>query len=364
MYDEESLHQLNLQAYDRFRELTDNGGRPVPSDFRMPPVFPLTELGNRLMTGPPLLSFLSNLMSSQEDLLAFRTLTREFLPLREKEIMSQPIDRRAQTFAAIFSKEYFPLHSAMFSADATVGLLVERIMFQPAGFSPDLYHRIDEISRETALAVALCETPWIFEDAMADDEQEFEEQGDHLGTPGWRIPFLELASGVAGPHLAKLIPGKGFTQDDLCALEGTKYSGLCRFYEWFGHLTENMWLDTNGYDYEMFLQGDDDWNDEEGMAPDTWTRAHVDRFANDWEEAQYIIKEAGNFTALLRERPAETLSEVLSVLLGEHVSVSPPAHQIELPITEEEKHAKKNSRRPGSRKGAAGTRKHARRTAV
>ncbi|MBI2328728.1 MAG: hypothetical protein HYU85_03720, partial [Chloroflexi bacterium] len=116
MYDLETLRRLNEQACLAAAALASSNKPPSiqaeakTKDIGPPPVFPLSVLARKLMSGPPSLAYFMELLEQGESFAGFRDLVREYLPEHEVNIMAEDLDRRAWRFSQLFSQYYFPLH--------------------------------------------------------------------------------------------------------------------------------------------------------------------------------------------------------------------------------------------------------------
>src|SRR3989338_5555839 len=130
MYDLEALRRLNEQACLRAAALASSNKPPSvqaeeeTKDASPPPVFPLSLLARKLMSGPPSLAYFMELLEQSESFTGFRDLIREYLPEYEVNIMAEELDRRAWRFSHLFSRKYFPLHDSTLSDEFSIGYLL------------------------------------------------------------------------------------------------------------------------------------------------------------------------------------------------------------------------------------------------
>src|SRR3972149_1581195 len=212
MYDLETLRRLNEQACLAAVALASSNKPPSALAEEKtkytgpPPVFPLSVLARKLMSGPPSLAYFMALLEQGESFTGFRDLIREYLPEYEVTIMAEDLDRRAWRFSQLFSQYYFPLHDNTLSDEFSMGYLLSGIPFQPLGFSYEGYHASADLRQGYILALALVECNWAEGDplGLSDDEEEAD------GIPGPRIPILEAVGGIVGEGLVRLIPDKGW----------------------------------------------------------------------------------------------------------------------------------------------------------
>ena len=182
MYDLETLRVLNEQACLRAVALASSNRPPSvqaeeeTKDTGPPPVFPLSVLAHKLMSGPPSLAYFMELLEQGESFIGFRDLIREYLPESEVNIMAEDLDRRAWRFSQLFSRKYFPLHENTLSDEYGIGDLVGGIPFQPLGFSYEGYHAFTGFRQGYILALSLMECRWTEGDplGMSGDEEPLE----------------------------------------------------------------------------------------------------------------------------------------------------------------------------------------------
>src|SRR4030066_2375407 len=99
MYDFKTLRRLNEQACVAAAALASSNKPPSVQaeekikDVGPPPVFPLSVLARKLMSGPPSLAYFMELLEQSESFTGFRDLIREYLPEYEVNIMAEDLDR-------------------------------------------------------------------------------------------------------------------------------------------------------------------------------------------------------------------------------------------------------------------------------
>ena len=307
MYDLETMRRLNEEACRFAMSLANTNETPAINVKAMnaglgpTPVFPLSILAGKLRAGPPSIAYFVQLLEMSDYFLDFRKLIRDYLPKHEMEIMAEDIDKRVQMFSLFFTQEYFPLNEEALSGELDIGQFVSGIPFQPMGFSSEGYHNFQGFRPGYILALSLVECPWD-EDPYGDDFGE-DVVEDKDGVPGMRIPILETVRDMIGERLANLIPGKGFTPQEIHdKTDATEFDGLGQFADWIYVNTNNNWLDTMGE--SLYL------NEEPPWEPET-----VEELTVDWEEATDIMSQIHNIALLLEKDPKATFQRLLALLL-------------------------------------------------
>jgi len=332
MYDIETMRRLNEEACRFAMSLSNTNEAPAVNVKAMnaglgpTPVFPLSILAGKLRAGPPSIAYFVQLLEMSDYFLDFRKLIRDYLPKHEMEIMAEDIDKRVQMFSLFFTQEYFPLNEEALSGELDIGQFVSGIPFQPMGFSSEGYHNFQGFRPGYILALSLVDPrhtycrdnlsvstltqcPWD-EDPYGDDFGE-DVVEDKDGVPGIRIPILETVRDMIGARLANLIPGKGFTPQEIHdKTDGTEFDGLGQFADWVSVNSDNALLDTMGE--SLYLEGGPPWDSEtvEGMTVD-------------WEEATDIISQIHNIALLLEKDPKETFQRLLALLLDNNDLIIP-----------------------------------------
>jgi len=284
-------------------------------DIGPPPVFPLSVLARKLMSGPPSLAYFMALLEQSESFTGFRDLIREYLPEYEVNIMAEDLDRRAWRFSQLFGRKYFPLHDNTLLDEFSIGGLLDGIPFQPLGFSYEGYHGFADLRQGYILALALVECPWDEGDplGLSDDEVEAE------GIPGPRIPILEAVGGIVGEGLVRLIPARGWPAEDLHTMtDSTEFDGLGLFADWVNGNTGCIHLDTMGESIEM-----------EGLPG--WDPETVDEMTADWRQATEILDKIHRVALLLEQEPERTFRKLVA-LLTDNRDLIIPKEQLPLPI--------------------------------
>jgi hypothetical protein len=321
MYDLETLRRLNEQACLAAAALASSNKPPSiqaeakTKDIGPPPVFPLSVLARKLMSGPPSLAYFMELLEQGESFTGFRDLIREYLPEHEVNIMAEDLDRRAWRFSQLFSRKYFPLHDDTLSDEFGIGDLLSGIPFQPLGFSYEGYHAFMDFRQGYILALALVECPWDEGDplGLSDDEEAAD------GIPGPRIPILEAVGGIVGEGLVRLLPDAGWSATDLHTMtDGTEFDGLGLFADWVNGNTGSIHLDTMGESLDM--EGLPEWD------PET-----VDQMTDDWHQATEILDRIHRVALLLEQEPERTFRKLVA-LLTDNMDLIVPKEQLPLPI--------------------------------
>lgn len=133
-----------------------------------PEAWSLTELAKKMRIGPPMLAELLKCFTNLDEIQAFVTMVKEFLPEHEDEILGETRYGRVYKFCYLFGKRYFPLpawaHENSLS-NFVVGLPVELM-----GISYDAYH---DLQMRPGYLLLLSLVPYPYEgderDTMDDD---------------------------------------------------------------------------------------------------------------------------------------------------------------------------------------------------
>lgn len=197
------------------------------------PVYPLVILSRLLITGPPSLSHLFDLLENSEVVADFHELVREYLPEHEAFIMSQDNEGRIREFSHYFEQQYFPLSDNLLMEDYSLGEFLSQIPVDLMGFNYEDYHQFADFRDGYTLMLALVESPY------ADDGE------------GGRVPILERVGELVGKRLVELIPEEGWSTEDLHRmLDGSDFEGVTAFADWV-HSETGFWqLDATYTEYE------------------------------------------------------------------------------------------------------------------
>lgn len=232
MWDLDTLRYLNEQAHQRavarINELSGEASQ-IAGDR----IFPLSDIARRLLTGPPSLANLADLLQNSDIVAEFRELVRTYVPEHEADIMSQEDEARIREFARWFGQRYFPLSDEINLDDFTFGDLLRVIPVDLMGFSYEDYHMFQDFRPGFVLLLSLVGIPW------GDDDE------------GGRVPLLEEVQQLVGGQLVELIPTEGWEPADLHrTLDGTKYAGAALFADWVYGNTGFWQLDATYDGYE------------------------------------------------------------------------------------------------------------------
>ncbi|MBA7666699.1 hypothetical protein ES703_74780 [subsurface metagenome] len=298
MWDLDTLRYLNEQAYLRQRMIN---GEPIgESEFKIEPVFPLSNLARKLIVGPPSLSRLADLISNYESVADFLELVREFLPERETAIMSQ-VDNidKMRSFSHYFNNKYFPLSDSDLIAydDFELSDFTRYIPVDLFGFSYDDYHGFVDNRQGLKLLMALIESPW-------DDNA--------------RIPILEEAVSLVGKDLVELIPIGGVGLEEIHRmLDETKYEGVSAVADWIHSATECWQLNATYEEYEG----------------EFWSHHVVDNLTLQWPQVTELQNKMVEAYTWLEEDIHKNFAELLYFLLDlEQKPFVVPKEQLPLPI--------------------------------
>lgn len=236
MYDLELIRAQNELAHRQAVERADReAGLSLEqaSELASGPVYPLAILSRLLITGPPSLSHLSDLLENSEVVADFHALVKEYLPEHEAFIMSQDNEGRIREFAHFFEQQYFPLSDNLLMEEYSLGDFLRQIPVDLMGYNYEDYHQFADYRDGYTLMLALVESPY------ADDGE------------GGRIPILERVGELVGKRLVELIPEEGWSIEDLHRmLDGSDFAGVAAFADWV-HCETGLWqLDATYDEYE------------------------------------------------------------------------------------------------------------------
>ncbi len=303
MWDLEALARMNQEAHYRWVEKSREKARRTIIQLGPPPVYPLSVLARRLLTGPPSLSHLMDILQDSRVLAEFHELVTQYLPERETEIIHQDNDRRIELFAHYFGQKYFPLSDNLTLADCTLGELVEGIPVDFMGFSEESYHCFTDFRDGDILMLSLVQCPY-------DDEEE--------NNQGMRVPVLEKAIELVGKGLVDLIPAAGFMPEDMHRmLDGTELEAAAHFADWVHACTECIILDVTPSQVEQ--QGE----------PVSWEEA--ESLAEQWPEAVDIQDKIRTLSIWLEEDIHDRFRQLLATMLGRPQLVVPKEQLMLIP---------------------------------
>jgi hypothetical protein len=263
------------------------------------PAYPLTVLCKALVTGPPSLRHIIELLENSDAVYDFRELVREYLPEHEDFIMSQEDDEgRIREFVWYFDRRYFPLSDNIALNELTLGDFLREIPVDLMGFSYDDYHNFADFREGYILLLSLITSPY--------------EKGD-------RVPILEKTRELVGAGLVELIPPEGWEPADLHRiLDHTDYAGVADFADWVHSETGCMILDASRTDYDGEI----------------WRRDLVDEITEQQTRVQELWAKIHDLCDRLEEDIHGRFRELLSVLL-ERKDLVIPKEQLPFPIDED-----------------------------
>ncbi len=299
MWDLDTIRYLNERSLLGTMKIV-NDGIGKPEEPRPEPVFPLAILAYKLITGPPSLSRLIDLLENSDSVADFLELVREYLPLHETEIMAQTSDLgRIERFCHYFGNQYFPLQDAGgYYDDFTISDFVHDIPVELMGFTWDDYEEFNSFRDGFILLLSLVETPY--------DENE-------------RVPILERVKELVGKGLMGLIPQEVWTLEHIHrTFDGSEYEGISTFADWVCGGTGCWMLDANYHEYE----------------PEEWSRRVVDGLTEQWAEVFDLQNKMSKMYVWLEEDLYHNFNRLLAMLRGvEYVTV--PKEQIPFPLDDE-----------------------------
>jgi len=303
MWDLDTLHAMNeravaeahQRAVERANLKTSESPKPQPQ-----PVFPLSILAGLLITGPPSINHLINLLENSESITEFLELVRDYVPEYENEIMGADLDDRIIVFQHYFEQRYFPLSDNLELREYEIGDFVREIPVDLMGFSYDDYHEFNDYRSGYVLILSLVESPYI-------DDVE-----------GGRVPILEEAANLVGKHILELIPREGWPLEDLHKmLDKTEYSGVATFADWI-HANTGCWVLDATY---------------EEYSGEPWHRDTVEVLTEQWPKVVSIQKKIQETIAWLEEDTRNNFTELLACILNRKDLIV-PKEQLALPLDE------------------------------
>uniref|UniRef100_A0A6M3KP71 Uncharacterized protein n=2 Tax=viral metagenome TaxID=1070528 RepID=A0A6M3KP71_9ZZZZ len=261
-------------------------------------VLPLQVMEERLVTGPPLLGVIWDMLDPDEAIEEFIELVRTYLPEHEREILNGDRGHKLSTFVRLFSEKYFPLSINedwffnLEQGEYGLGDFCYILPVELMGFSDMLYEELAGCDNGQAMMTALIECPY-----------ERGRRGNE------RTPFLEEAAKVAGKELVSKIPEHGWTPAQLHALvDNTRYAGLADWADWLRGETGSCQLNASYDWYEM----------------ESWSEGLVQQLTEEYPELLRVQESVNNMVAWLNRMPAEHFSELLEFLLARQKKIKLP----------------------------------------
>ncbi len=296
------LEGLRIQNELAHRRAVERANEKYSQTFELAPgpVYPLAILARLLITGPPSLSHLVDLMENSEVVADFHELVSEYLPEHEAFIMSQDTEGRIREFAYYFGQQYFPLSDNLLMEEYTLGDLLREIPVELMGFNYEDYHAFNDFRDGYILLLALVESPY------ADDGE------------GGRIPILERVRELVGKGLAELIPPEGWSTEDLHRmLDDSDFAGAADFGDWVTANTGCWVLDATYDDYEGEL----------------WAHHIVDQLTVQWPHVVELQDRIHNMSDWLEEDIYYRFQELLAHMLDRKELII-PKEQLSFPLDE------------------------------
>jgi len=302
MWDLETIHWMEEQAHLSFlrKQQMVNGEVGQTVEPSPEPVFPLAILASKLVTGPPSLVRLIDLLADSDSVAYFLEIVREYLPRHEAEIMSGLDDMsRIQRFCSRFTTQYFPLMDTDNNFDDfTLADFTHHIPVDLLGFSSSDYESFNTFRDGFILLLSLIESPY---------------------DPGERVPILERVKELVGKSLVESIPPEGWSLEDIHRmLEDSKYEGCAAFADWVHGSTDCMQMNANYEDY----------------GPESWSREIVDGLTEQWPMVQDLQGKMDHMCSWLEEDIYHNFEELLARMNDtEYIPV--PKEQIALPLDDD-----------------------------
>lgn len=247
----------------------------------------LSVLAQRLRSlGVPSLSVLIARLEGAEEYEDFVALVREFLPERERDILSETTPQaQVAAFASYFEDRYFPLDDSFKWGDIEgYGQLTGYIPVIPLGLSYDDYQFISSDWRGGfQLMTYLVESPF----------------GDE------RVALAEACEEYVPRELIERVFESGLSPGQAHRVfDDTPYKALALWAGIVWHDTGNFFLDT---DLEEL------WAE----IPPEWDRETVEHLTAEWQQAERIQQEVANLADWLEEDPPARFEELLNFVLNE-----------------------------------------------
>ena len=302
MYDLNTLSYLNEQAHLRHLRTVERAqeeSQKHASEEKAAPVYPLANLARLLVTGPPSIAYLVELVENSEVVSAFMELVCQYLPDHEEEIRAVDIDDRIRVFSHYFGSRYFPLSDQVVD-EFTLEDFMRQIPVELMGFTYDDFHGFMDFRTGYILLLSLVESP-------------FAEEGG-----GSRVPIIAHVGDLLGSDIAGQIPADGWTPDQLHKLtDETTFEGVGNFADWIHSQTDCWMLDANYYEYEG----------------ETWHPDIVSGLAEQWPRVQEIQDKYHRVAEFIEENPKKHFLELLNILLDVNMNeFVVPDEQLPFPL--------------------------------
>ena len=309
MYDLEGIRRAeeaeHCRAVERANERKERKQRPVNFE-----VFPLSDLAKMLLTGPPSLSHLTDLLENANVIAEFHDLLAKFLPEHAELIMSQDNEGRVRQFVRIFEKKYFPLSDNVIWDEFSIGGILNRIPVDYMGFSREDFHNFANFRNGYTLMLAVCSSMW--------DEDEDEDRH------GGRVAILDRAMDLVDDGLIKMIPAKGWSREDIHRLlADPQWEGIVAFSDWVNASTNTLLLDTPYDGFEDFYGEEADFLN--------WSVDTVDNLTVEWPQVEIIQEKILKASEWL-ENDTNYRFRLLMSVLTENKELVIPKEQLSLPI--------------------------------
>ena len=256
------------------------------------------------LAAPPSISELVSALRDCTDRAAFRSLVRELLPEKAKEIIEtpMPLDLQLEAFANAFSDRYFPIWMANLRWAESLGECLRLAVPAPMGISGEAYSQgfIEGLSP----MAALCRSP-LEEMYLMDGEYE---EGRPIDPE--RTGYLSQLAGLVGPELASRVPLDGIEIDVLrTRLRGTRFAPVVTVAEMlFG---ESNWIWFN-LDEQALDEGEYYEMGEDGFR---WDMKSIEALSADWGQAKVEWDALWSLIAWL-EQDARNVAEMVMAALG------------------------------------------------
>jgi hypothetical protein len=297
MWDLDTLHYLNEEAHIRAVERANELARQEASPATAP-IYPLANLAYILVTGPPRLTAIIDLLENSQSIAEFLELVKEYVPEYEAEIMGA--DDRVREFAYYFGRRYFPLSDEINIPEYSIDDFIRQIPVELMGFSYDDYHGFADFRPGYVLLLSLVESPY------ADDDD------------GSRVPILEEVGNLAGKSVLELIPEQGWSVEELHRmLDGSPYEGVAAFADWVNASTGCWQLDCSYVDYEG----------------ESWSHDVVDVLTEQWPKVVNIQDKIQKMAEWLEEDERHNFEELLARILNRKDFII-PREQLAFPLDE------------------------------
>ncbi len=326
------LHTIVAENNRVALEAMMDGQRLEVAQSPQPETWPLTALAEKLKIGPPLLTELIAGFVDIDTLQRFLNLIRAFLPEYEKEIMSEPRNKRVYRFCCLFAEKYFPL--PIWANRINMQDFSKIMPLEIKGMSYDAYHNLemrpgyllllslvvypyegdmrDEEEREYREGIRPKTTPFMEEVWAHEVGDDIPEKGTTLMEifNGAKVPLLDMVQRIVGEEVVLRIPEDGWTDKELHLLtDGTLYDGVGDFAAWVMSETGCVTLDTN-YDDVEYVEG-------AGEPLFRWTQYNVALLAKEWPMAKQIREKIDRIVEWLEADPNTRFPELLEFLLAE-----------------------------------------------